>query len=298
MAELEPQSDPPSEPRIAVAFGGGGARGYAHIHIIEALDEMGLKPVAITGVSIGAIMGSCMAAGMTGRQMREYVLAVSSNRADVVTRFWASRPARMRSLVDTGFRFGQLNIERILHTFLPPQLPHDFDQLKIPLGIVATDFYGHRQTIFQRGDLFSAVAASAAIPALFKAVKRDGRIYIDGGIFNPVPYDYLIGKAEIIIGIDVVGGPVGDPTKPPNTFDALFGTSQLMNQSMIQLQLMMEPPDVFIRPPVSGFRVLDFLKAKQIFEATASVRDEFKRKLEGALEAYRLDPIGVQRRKS
>ncbi|WP_306119474.1 MULTISPECIES: patatin-like phospholipase family protein [unclassified Roseitalea] len=296
--QAEPVATRPTktDPTVAIAFGGGGARGYAHIHIIEVLDEMGVRPVAITGSSIGAVMGAAMASGMTGRQIRDYTVSLARNRGDVVGRFWQTRPSRMRELVDGGFRFGQFNIERMLHTFLPPQMAHSFEELKIPTGIVATDYYGHRQTVFTSGDLFSAMAASAAIPAVFKAVVRDGRIYVDGGIFNPVPYDHLVGRADIIVGIDVVGAPQGDPSKPPTTIECLFGTSQLMNQSMIQLKLMVEPPDVFIRPPVSRFRVLDFLKAEQILEATASVRDEFKRKLEGAVAAYEMDPIGVKRR--
>jgi len=286
----------PGRPTVGIAFGGGGARGYAHIHIIEVLDEMGIRPVAITGASIGAIMGAAMASGMTGRDIRDYTLSLAGNRADVVARFWQSRPARMRHLVDGGFRFGQFNVERILRTFLPPQIAHDFDDMKIPLGIVATDYYGHRQTVFASGDVYSAMAASAAIPAVFKSVTRDGRVYVDGGIFNPVPYDHLVGRADIVIGVDVIGGPMGDPAKPPRTIDSLFGTSQLMNRSMIQLKLMVEPPDVFVRPPVSKFRVLDFLKAKQILEETSSIRAEFRTKLEGALAAYEMDPAGVPRR--
>ena len=296
-AQIGPETRPASAaPTVAIAFGAGGARGYAHIHIVEVLDEMGIRPVAITGASIGAIMGAAMASGMTGRQMRDYTLNLAGNRADVVGRFWQSRPTQLRHFVDGGFRFGQFNVERILRTFLPPQIKRDFADLDIPLGIVATDYYGHRQTVFQSGDLFSAMAASAAIPAVFKSVVRDGRVYVDGGIFNPVPYDHLVGKADIVIGVDVVGGPEGSPGKPPTTIDSLFGTSQLMNQSMIQLKLMVEPPDVFVRPAVSQFRVLDFLKAQHILDATAPVREEFRTKLRAALAAYAMDPVGVERR--
>ncbi len=301
MSQLAPDTPTVAEPAaprptVAIAFGGGGARGYAHIHIIEVLNDMGIRPVAITGASIGAIMGAAMASGMTGRQMRDYTLSLAGNRADVMGRFWQSRPTQLRHFVDGGFRFGQFNIERILRTFLPPQIKRDFADLDIPLAIVATDFYGHRQTVFTEGDLVTAMAASAAIPAVFKAVRRDGRIYVDGGIFNPVPYDHLVGKADIVIGVDVVGAPLGDPNKPPTTIDSLFGTSQLMNQSMIQLKLMVEPPDVFVRPSVSQFRVLDFLKAQQILDATSAVRDEFRTKLEAALAAHAMDPVGVERR--
>lgn len=288
---------PAGGPTVAIAFGGGGARGYAHIHIIEVLDEMGIRPVAICGSSIGAIMGAAMACGMTGREMRDYTLKLAGNRAEVMAKFWQTRPAKLREFVDGGFRFGQFNIERIVNTFLPPDIPPTFEALGTPMGIVATDFYGHRQVMFESGELSTAIAASAAIPGVFKPVRRDGRIYVDGGIFNPVPYDHLVGKADIIVGVDVVGAPEGDPTKLPTTVESLFGVAQLMNQSMIQLKLMLSPPDVFVRPPVSRFRVLDFMKAQQILDATETVRDEFKRKMDAAFVAYEMDPVGVRRGK-
>jgi len=294
--KVRPRQAPSAEsgPTVAVAFGGGGARGYAHIHIIEVLEEMGIRPVAISGASIGSIMGAGMASGMSGRDIRDYTLKLAGNRTEVMGKFWQTRPARLSELVDGGFRFGQFNVERIVRTFLPPQIAEDFDALEIPLSIVATDYYGHRQTLFESGDLFSAMAASAAIPAIFKPVRRDGRIYVDGGLFNPVPYDHLMGKADIVIGIDVVGAPQGDPSKPPTTIDSLYGVSQLMMQSILQLKLMAGPPDVFIRPPVSRFRVLDFLKAQQILDATATVRDEFRLKLEAAIAAWEMDPAAVR----
>ena len=157
------------EPTVAIAFGGGGARGFAHIHIIEVLDEMGIRPVAISGASIGAIMGSAMAAGMTGKAMREFVLEMVSNRAQLLSRFWAARPAGLGDMMNGGLRLGQFNIERVLRAFLPDTIPATFEELQIPMSIVATDYYGHRETFFQDGDLTSAIGASAALPAVFRA---------------------------------------------------------------------------------------------------------------------------------
>ena len=273
------------DPSIAVAFGGGGARGLSHIHVIETLDELGIRPAAISGSSIGALMGAAMASGMTGREIREYTLGILCNRADVIARLWRRRPANISDLADRGFRIGQFDIERILRNFMPEDFPHDFDVLEIPLSVIGTDFYGHHETVFTDGDLWTAIAASSAIPALFRPVRRDGRIFIDGGIFNPVPYDHILGKADIIIGIDVVGTPRGDPRRIPKTIDSLYGTSQLMMRSILKMKLKMQPPDVFVQPPVSSFRVMDFLKADQIIKQTTPIRDEFKRKLERAIEA-------------
>lgn len=273
-------------PTVAIAFGGGGARGYAHIHIVEVLNELGIKPVAISGASIGAIMGSCMAAGMSGLEMRDYTLTMVSKRAELLSRFWAASRGGMSEAFENGFRIGQFNIERILKAFLPERIPATFEDLSIPMAIVATDYYGHRQIFFEDGDLISAIGASAALPAVFKPVRRDGAFCIDGGIVNPVPYDHLVGKADIVIGIDVVGAPLGHPDTAPSAVDSLYGASQLMMQSLIQHQLMVRAPDIFIRPPVSEFRVMDFLKAKRIIEESASVRDDFKYKLDAAMAAW------------
>ncbi|MEL6921160.1 MAG: patatin-like phospholipase family protein [Pseudomonadota bacterium] len=279
-----------SSPTIGLALGGGGARGYAHIHVLEALDDLGIKPTIIAGSSIGSLMGAAYASGLSGKELHEYTLSLMNNRTEVLTKFWQTRPSKLSDLVDGGFRFGQFNIERIVKAFMPDAFKAKFEELDTPLLVTATDYYGHNCTIFDSGDLYSAVGASSAIPAVFKPVTRDGRVYIDGGIFNPVPYDVLVGKADIIIGVDVIGAPQGDPSKAPNTIESLYGTSQLMMQSMVQLKLAMAPPDVFIRTPVSSFRVMDFFKAKAILEATVAVKDDLKRKLDAAMEIEKVDP--------
>ena len=291
MRSAKRQRPTSSDPTVALALGGGGARGFAHIHILEALDEMGIRPKVIAGSSIGALMGAAYASGMTGRELHEYTLALVGNRKDVLTKFWQTRPAKFSDFVDGGFRFGQFNVEKITKAFLPPQIKSTLDELEIPLLVTATDFYGHRCAYFDSGDLHSAIGASSAIPAVFKPVKRDGRVYIDGGIFNPVPYEVLVGKADIVIGVDVIGAPTGDPSTPPTSIESLYGSSQLMMQSIMQLKLAQSPPDVFIRPPVSSYRVMDFFKAKMILDGTRSVKSDFKYKLEAAFEMHRADPV-------
>ena len=132
---------------------------------------------------------------------------------------------------------------------MPKQIPADFSALKIPLQITATDFYGQSEVTFSEGDLYSAIAASAAIPALFRPVLRDGRILIDGGIYNPVPFDLLDNKADFVVAIDVVGGPSGDPGRMPGSIDSMFGASQLMMQSITAMKLKAHQPAIFLRPP-------------------------------------------------
>lgn len=275
---------PGTTPRVAVAFGGGGARGIAHIAVIEALDELGIKPVAIAGSSIGAIFGAGMAAGMRGADIRAYTLETIGNRNAVLNRLWSLGPASMRDVVG-GFQLGHFNLERILESFLPPAIPQDFAALQIPLKIAVTDYYGQSEAILSEGELRTAIAASAAIPGLFMPVRIHGRIMVDGGIFNPVPYEHLMEACDIVIGVDVVGAPEGDGTHPPNRIDSLFGASQLMMQSALSLKMKLHPPHIFLRPQVNRFRVLDFLKAREILDESEGVKDELKRAIHALFAA-------------
>ncbi len=274
-------------PRFGIAFGGGGARGLAHIHIIEALDELGIRPVAIAGSSIGAIMGAGMAAGMKGREIREYARSILGTRTQMASRMWRARPVTLAEAVEGGLRVTQFNVERILKAFLPEAVPGTFEELEIPLKVTATDYFGHHLAVFGEGNLHSALAASAAIPAVFRPVTRGGRMLIDGGIYNPVPFDLIEHDADIVIAVDVVGAPSEAERKRPSSVDLMFGATQLMMQSIIANKLTQCQPDILIRPPVSRFRVLDFLKMNAVMAETASVKDELKRRIEAVLKSRR-----------
>ena len=120
------------DPTFAIAFGGGGARGLAHIHVIEALDELGIRPVAIAGSSIGAIMGAGMAAGMTGADIHDYARSILGRRAEVASRMWRARPGTLRRDGGGGLRVSQFNIERILKAFLPDADSRDVRRIEDP----------------------------------------------------------------------------------------------------------------------------------------------------------------------
>jgi len=273
-------------PTFGVAFGGGGARGLAHIHIIEALDELGIKPVTIAGSSIGAIMGAGMASGMKGAEIHDYARSILGSRAEVAARVWRSRPGTIAEAMQGGIRVSQFNIERILKAFLPEAIPQTFEALKVPLKVTATDYFGHSLAVFAEGDLHSALAASAAIPAVFRPVTREGRVLIDGGIYNPVPFDLIEKDADIIIAVDVVGAPSEAERRHPTTVDLMYGATQLMMQSIIANKLRQHPPDILIRPNVSKYRVLEFLKIEALMAETVEIKDELKRAVEKAVEAH------------
>ncbi|MCP3054346.1 patatin-like phospholipase family protein [Aurantimonas marianensis] len=280
---------------FALALGGGGARGIAHIHVIEALDELGVRPKRIVGSSIGAIMGAGYAAGMTGAELRAFALESFARKRLVLSRLWRTRPTPFQDfMIEGALRFGPFDAERVLSAFLPDALPPTFERLQISLGVMATDFYARTECEIDSGGLLSALAASAAIPAVFSPVRRDGKVLIDGGIFNPLPFDRLRGKADLVVAVDVNGGPVGSGDAMPTQTEAVFGASQLMMQSITDSKLRISPPDLLLRPPVLGYRVLDFLRTRQILEETASFREETKqaldRLLSGKTEAGKTRP--------
>lgn len=278
------------ELRIGVALGGGGARGLAHIHVLKALDDLGIKPAHIAGSSIGAIMGAAYAGGMTGREIEDFALSSFATPRVLAGRLWATRPPNFKEFwADGGFRLGQLNARRVLSAFLPVGMPKRFDELSIPMTVMATDFYARRELAIRSGDLTSALAASAALPAVFRPVRRDGLVLLDGGIYSPLPFDQLRDVADVTIAVDVNGGPEGDGSTIPAPLQAMIGASQLMQQSLIETKLMIDPPDILFRPPVARFGVLDFMKTRIILNATASLYEEAKTAIGRLLEAPRFD---------
>lgn len=266
---------------VALVLGGGGARGLAHVHVLEAFDDLGVKPCMVVGSSIGALVGSGYAAGMTGVEIRDHILRVLNDGGEVMSRLWRMRPESIRSV----FTLGELNAQRALQAFLPEQVPKRFEDLEIPLKVTATDYYGNSTTVIESGELVPAVAASIAIPAVFKPEIVNGRVHVDGGISNPVAFDLAEAPGRIVVAVDVIGKPnAEDPTRIPSRIEVAFGASQLLMQSLISIKLQMHTPDLLVRPAVDEFRVLDFLRAEAIIEHTKQTRAEVRSRLEALLD--------------
>ena len=198
---------PVARPTIALALGGGGARGLAHILMLEVFDELGLKPTVIAGTSIGAMFGAAYASGLSARLIRAHTEEVLSQRFGIARQLLVGAGPSRCSSSSTSCRSAPslLKPELLLDHLLPSKVARDFAHLAIPLKVVATDFYAQEQVVIDEGALRSAVAASIALPALFTPVTRDGRLLMDGGLVNPLPFDVLDGAADITVAIDVSG---------------------------------------------------------------------------------------------
>lgn len=284
-----------ASPRIGLALGGGGARGLAHVPVLEAFDDLGITPHAIAGTSIGALIGAAYAGGMSGDDIRDYTEKTLSDRNAVLARLWQLRPKRFADIFGGGGVM-QFDAQRVLEVFVGDAIPQTFEELRIPLAVLATDFYGCREVDLRSGPLHSAVAASIAIPALFKPVTIQDRIMIDGGVVNPLPFDALPQACDIVVAVDVVGSPAPRGKAPhPSASDSLFGATQILMQSVVAEKLKSRHPDILVRPDIEAFRVLDFLKARKIMDVAQPIRETVKRQIEKSIRAIEKSRSGKKK---
>ncbi|WP_018388625.1 patatin-like phospholipase family protein [Ancylobacter sp. FA202] len=271
-------------PTLGVALGSGGARGLSHILVLEALDDLGLRPTAMAGASIGALFASVYAAGMPARDIRHLVTHTLKNRGEVMKRLLAARVGRISDLFGAGLGNPVLiDAERFIGGFMPEAVPETFEELSIPLQVVATDYWERCERTFAGGPIRPAVAASLAIPGLIRPVQLDGHTLVDGGAVNPLPFDLLRARADVVIAVDITGGHGTEMRGVPAPFEAMFATLQIMASSIVGEKLKSGAPDILIRPNVNDFRVLDFFRAAAILKAAEPVKDEVKRRLEAVL---------------
>jgi NTE family protein len=270
---------------VALALGGGGARGLAHIAVLETLDEMGIRPVAIAGTSIGALIGAPYAAGMSGKEIRAHVTALARDRSGLFGKLLAARAGgSIGSLIASGFRGASLiDAEKFCAQFLPDRVPDDFGALQIPLTVIASDLYSRHEAAISFGALRTAVAASMAIPAVSRPVMVEGRVMVDGGATNPLPFDRVRALADIVIAVDVAGPPAEDCTAMPDSFECYLATVLVMAQTIIDEKIKHGAPDIVLRPNVGIFRALDFLRASAILRAAEPVKAELREKLDALL---------------
>ena len=264
-------------PRVAIALGGGGARGIAHVLALEALDEMGIRPVAIAGTSMGAVVGAAYAAGIEGRAIRTHILRVLRNRSDVMGKLLRARVGRFADLVLRGRGNPVLlDPEICLDLFWPSGMPSRFEDLDIETIIVATDYLSRNEVAYDAGPLRPAVAGSMAIPGLFRPVLFGDGVLIDGGAVNPLPYDLLFSLADIVVAVDVTFGGRPPKRRTPSPFASMFGAAQIMQGAITAQKIKLRAPDVLVRPNVEHFAVLDFFRASQILRAAEGSKEELK----------------------
>lgn len=263
--------------KIGIAFGAGGARGLAHVHVALALDDLGIRPDVIAGCSMGSLVGALVASGMSGEELKGHVLASAGGYGRLASRLWST----IRGLRAPGI-VGLPRLERILPAFLPSEMVGEIEALQVPFAAVACDFYSGEPHVFRSGPLLQAICASSAIPGVFRPVTVDGSVLVDGGVVNPVPVD-LLPDADVRLAVDVVGLPVNRGVLP-GAVESAYGASQLFQGTVARLRYAVTPPHVLIKPPVSDVKPLDFARTRAILDATASTREDAKRAISEAIE--------------
>jgi len=265
-----------AQPKIGMVLGAGGAKGIAHISMLEALDELGITPHRIAGSSIGAVIGMLYASGMSAKEIKDKTAHLTITKKDTVRSVLGNRKiGKWMEMIDADFHHsGLLKSASIMSGLLENASCSTFDELVIPLAVVATDFWERRAVILDSGPLQPAVQASMALPGVFSPVELDGRVLIDGGTVNPVPFDVLQGSCDVVIAVDINSGSPTDQGSVPGYFDTVFGSVQILQQAIVEREIEAHPPDIYIKPQLHGVRTLQLpdAGARRYSAASAKTR--------------------------
>jgi len=226
------------KPKIALALGGGAAKGFAHIGVIKILEQNGIKPDIITGTSAGSIIGSFYASGMNSIELQQKAIDLESNGLMDFT------------LSTDGFIKGEA-----LQNFINRSVNHkQIQNLKIPLGIVATNKDTGETAVFRFGNTGQAVRASASVPNIFQPVKIGSNYYVDGGLTQPVPVSAAKKMgADIVIAVDISARPKSGASGLLSTLDQ---TINIMSQVALTSEL--KKANVVIKPNLERLSSVSF----------------------------------------
>lgn len=233
--------------KTGLVLSGGGARGFAHLGVIQALNEAGIFPDVISGTSAGAIIGVMYADGYSPKEI-------------LMLMNWASRFDYMRPALPREGLLQINGITKVLKTSLRARV---FEDLKIPLFVAATDLNNGKSVYFSKGDIFEPVMASASIPVLFQPVRINDISYVDGGVLDNLPIKPIENDCQSIIGSFV--NPIG-------YIEKISGLINIAERTFL-LSVSKDVPekskrfDLFIAPlELRNFKLLDPEKANEIFE--------------------------------
>ena len=230
---------PTRPPKLGLALGGGAARGFAHIGVIQVLEEAGIRPDLVVGTSAGSLVAALYAHGKNGAELA--TLALTMDEGAITD--WAY-PSR-----------GMIRGEALARYMREQTGGLAIEQSKLRLGIVATDLDSGAAVLFERGDIGQAVRASSSVPAVFQPVKIGNREYVDGGLVSPVPVRFARQMgAEMVIAVDISSPPDGNATG--DTLKLLLQTFAIMGKSINQYEL--RDADVVLRPALVGVSSADF----------------------------------------
>ncbi|MBI3901417.1 MAG: patatin-like phospholipase family protein [Nitrosomonadales bacterium] len=252
-------------PKIALALGGGAARGFAHIGVIKALEAQGIVPDIVVGTSAGSVVGAFYAAGYSGIELQQIAMQMDKGKISD----W--------SLPNRGFIRGEALQDFVNETVKQ----HTLESFPKLFAVVATDLRSGAMIVFRTGNTGMAVRASSAVPGVFQPVSINGHDYIDGGAVSPVPVSVARSLgADFVIAVDITKRPQDGETT--STFDVLLQTFTIMEQRINRDEL--PKADVVISPSTPTISSTDFKDREQAIlegeKAVAAILPELKARLE------------------
>lgn len=317
------QPPPRNSPRIGIALGSGGARGWAHLGVLRRLDAFGVRPVCVAGTSIGAIVAAlyacnalntteALAARLDWKQLAQLFFEVTFPRSGLIT--------------------GK-NFMRLLKDIIPAR---NIADLPFPYAAVATNLHTEKEVVLSSGNLFDAIRASIGIPGIFTPTRLNGQTLVDGGLVNPLPVSVCRALgAEIVIAVDVnlrtpplrprrmprkpadapnphvdaliasisrlmpdaLQTPMSElahrwtaPRKhnadPLSIFDVLTHTMRLVENQITRHELALHPPDILIQPEVGNLLTLEFHRGLEGIAAGVRAADEQRSHIEALLNPH------------
>ncbi len=244
--------------KVHLVLGSGGARGMAHIGVIEALEETGYEITGVTGSSIGAVVGAMYCSGHLATY-KSWLLSLSKTAVLGLFDF---------TITTRGFVKGQKVYNR-LHSFTGDV---NIEDMRVPFMTVATDICNHEEVYFTRGNLYEALRACTAIPGVFTPVLLDNRLLVDGAVLNPLPLNLITPEPDtLVVAVNLSGNVLVHKTKPdkprhPGLIDLLNTAYDCTQHRLIELMIEKYRPDMMIQIPRDVCGGFDFHKAREVIE--------------------------------
>ena len=254
--------------RIGLALGGGAARGFAHVGVIQVLEEAGIRPDIVVGTSAGSLVAALYASGRNGAQLQQ----VAESLEEAALTDWTL------PIFGRGALKGEA-LARYVSSLVNHKL---IEEMPMPLGIVATDLGSGQGVLFRRGSTGTAVRASSAVPSVFQPVTIAGRDYVDGGLVSPVPVGFARQMgADLVIAVDISSPPEGQATG--DSLQILLQTFAIMSKSINRFEL--KEADVVVRPALAGVKSADFTAKRRSIEAGRRAMQQALPQLRAAMAA-------------
>ena len=242
--------------KIGIALGGGAARGYAHIGVLKAIDELKIPIDFISGTSIGSFIGALYSSGKLN-QFEEEIKSKNSFIRDVLFKLDPIYP-----------KLAVMNGNEVIKAFKKLTNITTFEELDIPLTTVTTDIINNQKIECSSGDLINAIKASIAIPGVLKPTYVDDKLCVDGGLIDPVPLESIIKMgATRTIAVNLYGLESSDKTDEKyNIIDIVDRSAKIVLNNVTHLSFKQNEPDLLIEPPIDQFKGWDFHKANELIE--------------------------------